>query len=523
MIGVRELNVAYGGRTALEGVGFDLPAGTWALIGGPSGCGKSTLARVLGGLIPHAIPATVEGRIGVAGLDPRRLSIAELAQHVGAVFQNPAAHLFHLRVEDEVAFGPRNLGLSEPEVQRRVDWAIGATNLEDLRSRRPADLSGGQKQCVAVAGALAMLPKVLVLDEPTASLDPTNTARVLTTLRTLCREHGITVVMIEHRLDNALPLADRLLWLEAGRLEADVSASRALRDPALRRVVGLDRDDEAPSIQWGDDTGEGVVAPRALRVTAPAAGDQRVPLVSLDRVHAGYDGRVVVRDVSMDIFPGDSVALVGENGAGKSTVAMVIAGLLRPSAGKVRYWHGHRPVPGLDVGMVFQDPTTQLLTDSVESEVSYGPRNFDHFDPRDHEYCLQALDLVDLRRRRPITLSMGQQQRTAIGAVLALQPRLLILDEPTLGQDRAHLRQLAHFIERSNRDGTAILLVTHDQELMGRCAQRAIELDGGRITRHGRRAPSGPSAAREGFAEDIGRGPGECRPSTAREGDATAP
>ncbi len=241
MIHIRDLTVTYGKIPALENITFDVAPGSWALVSGASGCGKSTLARLLGGLIPHAIPAKISGEISIAGFDPRQSTIPDLAQHVGLVFQNPSTQLFHLRVEDEVAFGPRNLGLSVDEVQQRVEWAIQAANLQELRLRRPSELSGGQKQCVVIAGALAMQPKVLVLDEPTASLDVANTRRVLETLQTLRREQGITILMIEHRLAGTLQMADQIILLEKGRLLVDGKPSEVLSDPTLLRRLGLRR------------------------------------------------------------------------------------------------------------------------------------------------------------------------------------------------------------------------------------------------------------------------------------------
>ena len=204
MIEIQNLSVHYQEATALEDVNLSIQAGEDVLVTGPSGCGKSTLARAVSGMIPHAIESRMEGSVRVNGLDTRAYLLPVLAQNVGLVLQNPGSQLFHLRVDDEVAFGPRNLGLDEGTVKARTDWALEAVNLAHLRDRRPDELSGGQKQCLAIAALLSMRPKVLVLDEPTASLDLPNTSKVLETLSGLRDRFGITILVIEHRLAAAM-------------------------------------------------------------------------------------------------------------------------------------------------------------------------------------------------------------------------------------------------------------------------------------------------------------------------------
>lgn len=475
MIEIRDLTVGYGPIPALDVARLDIAAGECVLVTGPSGSGKSTLARVLSGLIPHAIPVRWTGRARVGGLDVAEHAVAELAEQVGAVFQNPATQLFHLRVADDVAFGPRNLGLDEREVNERVAWALAAVGLGALREANPAELSGGQKQLVAIAAALAMRPRVLVLDEPTASLDVEGTARVLDALRRLRAECGLTVVIIEHRLAEVAQLAERALVLEDGRIVADGPLPAVLGDRALRRRLGLRRPLASPPAAW----------PALVTGNGRGPGTAE-PLLALQDVTAGYNGKAVIRNIDLALYPGEFAALVGDNGAGKSTLALVAAGLLKPEQGTLRFAGGKRPRPGLDVALLFQDPAEQLFTDSVAEEVAFGPRNYGRFDAATHESVLAETDLLDVQARPPAFLSMGQQQRTALAACLALRPRLLILDEPTLGQDWGHLERLMDYLARLNRQDTAILLITHDYKLVHRYARRAILLEDGRITLDGR-------------------------------------
>lgn len=479
MIRVRDLSVSYGTSSILQNISFDVNAGECLVITGLSGCGKSTLAHVLTGLIPNAISATVAGNVNIAGIDILNNSVVDIAGYVGVVFQNPRAHLFHLRVDDEVAFGPRNLGLSEEEVSTRVDWALDAVGLADFHERKPATLSGGQVQRLAIAAALAMHPKVLVLDEPTASLDVPGTQNVIGTLENLKRRLNLTIVLIEHRLAEVRKLADRVLVMDQGRSVAQGKFDDVLGDHALLHLYGLRRPTVESLTDWS----------RLLVPNGHHSTDQQ-PLLDLQNLTVGYDGHAIVHDINLKIFPGEFVALVGDNGAGKSTLALAVAGLLKPIAGKVSVNGTSHPRPGLDIALLFQNPADQLFTDSVDEEVSFGPRNYRSFNSTIHEQTLASADLQSLRARRPFSLSIGQQQRTALASCIALRPALVILDEPTLGQDWFHLQQIMDCLLQLNAQGTAILLITHDYKLVHHYARRVVLMDKGRLTLDGKIDPA---------------------------------
>jgi energy-coupling factor transporter ATP-binding protein EcfA2 len=448
------LAVRYPEAHGLRSVDLSIPAGSFVLVGGPSGGGKTTLAHALMGLIPQTVPAEVTGRVSVAGLDPRQHSVARLATRAGLVFQNPASQLFNGTVTEEVAFGPRNLGLGPEEVADRVAYALEAVGCAHLRHRTVRHLSGGEQQRVAIAAVLAMRPSALILDEPAANLDTEGIRLLVETLvrlqRQSSREKPVTLVVIEHRLAPFLPHADRLVWLAEGQVVAD--------GPPAATLARLQ------------------LAP-AAHLPPPAPSD--APLVTLQGITAGYNGRPILRDCSFTLHQGDFAALVGPNGSGKTTLARVLAGVLRPRRGRV-VWHAGRR--SRRVGLLQQNPLHQLVCDTVAEEIcfSVGNRGIAGDGKVDAEVdaVLTQTDLLALRDRPIQTLSAGQQQRAALAATLSVQPALLILDEPTVGQDRRHLIQVMDFVAELNRTGQTVLLITHDGELVERYAGRVWEVGG---------------------------------------------
>mgnify|MGYP005843992053 FL=1 len=469
---LEDLAVSYGGRQALAGVSLRVAAGECVLLTGPSGCGKSTLAHCLNGLIPHAIPASLSGRVIVGGHDTARLSVADLASTVGLVFQNPATQLFNLTVQDEVAFGPRNLGLCAGEVGRYVDCALAATGIEHLRERSLRSLSRGEQQRLAIAAVLAMGSRILVLDEPMASLDAKGAGEVVGTLARL-HQAGVTIVIIEHRLGAVAHLAPRTVIMSEGRIVADGPTQAVLAERPLLHGLGLCSPADEPPEDW----------PALLAHRSAPHGQ---PIVELRGIEAGYGATPVLRALDLTLHAGELAALAGENGAGKSTLARVLAGLIRPRRGQLRLPGGRERAAGRDVVLLFQNPLDQLFCDTVEEEVGFGPCNLGYSDSTAIEAALQATDLTHLRQQPIHCLSVGQQQRTALAALLALKPRLLILDEPTLGQDWGHLCRFMDFLVELSRQGCAILTITHDLKLVQHYARRILLLRDGRIVADGR-------------------------------------
>jgi len=485
MIEVTDLTVHYGKQPALESISFTIGRGEFVLLSGPSGCGKSTLARSLNGLIPHASSATMAGRVVVEGLETTAHSLPELAAHVGLVFQNPATQLFNATVEEEIAFAPRNLGLPAEEVAARVAFALDATAISPLRGRAIRTLSSGEQQRVAIASVLALRPQVLVLDEPTSNLDWRGVEQVMSTLARLHRQ-GLTILVIEHRLHAIVPLARRVLLMQGGRIVADGQPEDVFAMPTSLPLVGGTEGGEL-RYPWRFADLQSAIC--NLQATPPPPGVH--PLVAAQGLEAGYGRQTILQGLDLALYPGEFAALVGDNGAGKSTLARVLAGLLRPRRGKITWNQKLRRLPlGRRVGFLFQNPLDQLVCDTVEEEVAFGPRNLgarsETLAQRERvETTLAVAGLTALRHRRSAALSVGEQQRTALAAALSTDPRLLILDEPTMGQDWAHLSHLMESLIQLNHNGQAILLITHDDKLVCRYARRIILLEEGRIVADG--------------------------------------
>ncbi len=479
MLVVDEVAVRFGEHVALNGISFGVCPGEVVLLTGPSGCGKSTLARCLSGLIPHNSHAAMTGRVIVDGLDTREHPVAALAGHVGLVGQHPEAQLFNLTVEEELAFGPRQLGLEAAKVARRVEGALACLGLQALRHRAPPTLSMGEKQRVVIAAVLALGPRLLVLDEPTANLDVAATHRLAETLDRLAREEGVAIVILEHKMGELAHLASQVLILDRGQVVAAGAAAAVLSQRPLLRRLGIRR----PAPERQTDWSELIVAGGAGGQVAQAV---EPPILALQGVVAGYGRQVVLRGVDLALWRGEMAALVGDNGAGKSTLARVMAGLLPLRGGQLCVaGRRGRPQPGRGVALLLESPDEQLLCDTVEEEVLFGPTNLGLVDPRAIEDALQAAHLEDLRHRPPQALSLGQRQRTVLAALLALRPQLLILDEPTLGQDWGHLSHFMDSIRRLNAGGMTVLVITHDYKLVHQYARRVLLLNAGRIVLDG--------------------------------------
>ena len=488
-ITIRDLTFQYRIREtpAIKNINLDLHQGELMLIAGTSGCGKTTLMRCINGLIPRTYPGTLEGEIKLFGKSVSTISLAELSQTVGTILQNPERQIISGYVMNEIAFGPENLGLERDEILYRIDEALEYLGITELRDRETFTLSGGEKQKVALAGVMAMRPQILILDEPLASLDSASSHEALLLFRKLADE-GISVMLVEHRIDEVLTIQpDTVLYLEEGE-EAylgDVDDFMKIADyhkiklPAMT-VMERARKDPKPQFQSAvGSSGHGKV------------GDE---LLIMEDVSFRYDEDLplVLRDINLSINKGDTIAVLGPNGVGKTTLVKHALGLLKPTQGRVL-------LEGLDtreatiagsaktIGYVFQDPGQMLFAPTVEEELAFGPENLGLSEADiDHNvnWAIETVNMEEYRDSPTLALSHGQQKRVSIAAVLAMRSRILVMDEPTAGQDYWNYRSfMDSILQMPGFD--ALIFITHDLDLAITYASRVFLLSEGKIAADG--------------------------------------
>jgi energy-coupling factor transporter ATP-binding protein EcfA2 len=491
----------------LEDVGLEVQTGEIVGVVGRSGCGKSTLLLAASGIIPNSYPGRSRGDVVTYGRSVMSCKPADLCDKVAMVFQSPDDQISQLTVWREVGFGPANQRCSPKEIRQRIEWALDLVGIGELRERETNSLSGGQKQKVALAAALAMKPELLILDEPTTDLDPVSRVEFLETVRRIRAQHDLTVVVVTHEVDLISEFAERFVLVEAGTIKRDLPAPEFFAELGPLREAGL----EIPQVAEFNDLmhAEFPTWPRShryaetlrliderialppLSVAAPLAeASSGPPVVEFDHVSYRYPDTepLALDDVSTTIRQGEFVAVVGANGSGKTTFTKLVLGLAPPSSGRIAV-AGHEmrkddPERVGRIGYVFQNPDEMLFNPTVAEEVEFGLKvRGDPKPARDARVneILEQLGLASLRNRHPLALSKGQRQRLAYAAVLAPNPPVLVFDEPTTGLDYASCEKIMETVEEMNRAGKTILFVTHDIGLVIRHAHRILVMGRGKL------------------------------------------
>ena len=513
-IHITDLSFTYRGgeRKALDGINFDLRAGEMAVLLGRSGAGKSTLCRCLNGIIPAFQKGEFSGDVRVFGDSTKDKHIYELAQYVGMVFQDFEPQLFSTTVELEVAFCPENIGLPREEIAARVEYALKAVGLAGFENRQPYNLSGGEKQRLAIASVLSGKPKVLVLDEPTTDLDPQGRHDIFSALKTLKHE-STSLMVVEQDTEDAID-ADRILIMDAGGIVASGEAREVLTNVQFLERHGI----RPPQIVKLFREMAGELAPFTAKEAYESGGNQlnaafdekafgllqqederrrdrygRLAIEARKLKYSYPDADEVLTGIELQIREGEFVAIIGQNGSGKTTLAKHFNGLLRPSGGSIRCL-GRDAVEmnvselGKTVGYVFQNPDHQIFATSVRDEITFGPKNYGLSQDEitvNVAHALEAVHLDGYEEDDPFSLTKGERQRVAVASVLACRPKVLILDEPTTGLDYPQQRSMMELLRGLNDAGHTIVVITHALWVVAEYAHRAIVMHNGHTVMDG--------------------------------------
>jgi energy-coupling factor transport system ATP-binding protein len=508
MIQISDLTFTYPGarQPAIQGITLKIPDGELCLVMGPSGSGKSTLLRCINGLVPHFSGGDMTGMIRVNDLDPAKLSPREMSRMVGFVFQDPEAQFVVDRVEDEIAFSLENIAIPRIEMETRIEETLKLLELTHLRTRRLETLSGGEIQRVAIAAALVLKPRILVLDEPTSQLDPHSAEEVLDALVQLNKQLGLTVILAEHRLERVLPHTGQIVYISEDFRGGLSGAPREILDkiklnpPMIALGKALNWQplpltiDEARECALQTDM---KIFSKRKKLSRQAAGRSKIDspaFIQATGVQVNFGEIQALRGVDISLYPGEIAVMMGINGAGKSTLLRALIGLTPIKSGTIQ-------VDGKDingrsvadicqqVGYLPQDPNALLFADTVMEELYITLRNH-HMDTPEQNLqpglLLEHLGIGDKAKRYPRDLSTGERQRVALGAVMITHPGALLLDEPTRGLDYAAKLTLLNLLKAWREEGMAILMVTHDVELAVQAADRIILLKDGLVIADGR-------------------------------------
>jgi energy-coupling factor transporter ATP-binding protein EcfA2 len=516
LIRFEKVSYAYPGsdRQVLKDIDLTIDRGEIIGIIGPTGAGKSTFCLALNGIVPQFFSGTFFGTVAVAGLDTIETPTSRLAHLVGMVFEDPETQITATTVESEVAFALENLKVPTPEISRRVRDALAMVGLTGYETKHPANLSGGQKQRLSIASALALAPDIIVLDEPTSQLDPAASEDIFAILLKLKQESRTTVVIATHASEELAQIADRILLISDGRIAAEGPPSEVFSDSAMLREHRVRPPDITQSFDvlrrhagWNDTTALPITLPAAVAATA-ALPDIKIPAgsaheereskaataLSVDKLTYTYpDGTEALRGIDLAIGQGEFVGILGRNGSGKTTLVRHFLKLMAPTGGTVR-------VMGEDIaamkvsamarriGYVSQNAHQQIFSDTVAGEVGFALSMMKRPKPEIDAAVEKSLTLMDLAwaaDRHPISLSRGDRLRVAIAAVLALEPQILIFDEPTTGQDWRGSLAILDTLKVLNGMGKTVVLVTHHLYLLPGFTERLVIMNGGKVVLDG--------------------------------------
>ena len=519
MIQIQELTFKYTGskHNALENITLEIEKGGFVGIIGESGAGKTTLCNCINGLIPHHYTGDFYGSVKVDGEDTFDVDAGKLALKVGSVFQDIESQLTGYFVEDEILFGLENFGIPADQIEKRITSALETLGISELRHREISTLSGGQKQKVVFAAILALEPQILVLDEPTGELDPASSVQIFALLKKLNEEKGITIVIAEQKIMLLCEFVKKLIVLEKGtcvhygEIRSTLTHQKEMEEAGINcpRVLTLTGKMEKENLLPADCTGEGRIclnANEAAQIVKKAVGTKALhtavaepveaqessdTVLSFQNVSFSYNETANVKNLNVNIHKGDFTAIIGSNGAGKSTFSKLCNGLLKPSAGDVLVLDKNTKKEKVSnlakhIGFLFQNPDRQICCGTVREEIAFSLRNNKVPEAEIKTRIENTIKEFGFNPdTEPFNMSRGQRQRLCLACLIALNPEILILDEPTTGLDYRECMEVMDKIRQLNENGTTVIMVCHDMEVVLDFAKKIIVMNRGEILGEG--------------------------------------
>jgi len=491
----------------LQNISLQVDEGDFVVVTGATGAGKTTFCRLVNGLIPHGYPGTLKGRVYVNGENTINKTISALSNDVGTVFEDPESQIIWTSVADEVIFGLENRQMPKQEIDVRLERVLKFLSLWDKKDKTPFELSGGQKQRLALATIMACNPSIIVLDEPTSQMDPVGRREVFEAIQKIRDEHNSTIIIVEHNVSELIPIADKMILLNDGKLilcgtpekyYQNLALIKKFKGPipemvelgAKLRSVGLTQRDCLTltciyeEIKKELRPNENMFPKKSVLRNY---GDSAIEVENLS--YAYPDGTVALRGVNLRITEGELVGVIGVNGSGKTTLAKIFNGLLKPSAGQVRIFG--KPLAEYDseklvsvVGYVFQNPIHQIAAKTVFDETAFGMRNLGVREEEIEEKVNSLLRRFNLETRRsehPYNLSRADQFRVTLASVLAIDPKILVVDEPTTGQDLQQSYEIMNTLKEENSKRKTVVVITHHLRFIAEYVPRVVFMLDGRV------------------------------------------
>lgn len=471
----------------LKSINLKISQGEFIGIMGPTGAGKSTLCCCINGLIPLRTRGWIKGNVEVLGKNTRTAKMTELGQRIGLVFQDPETQFIMITVEDEIALGLETLSLDRVEIKNRIEWALKLVGLKGFEQKSPDELSGGQKQRVAIASIMAMRPEILILDEPTSDLDPIGKYEIIEILEKIREEFDLTIILVSHRTEKIIQFCNRVILLDNGEIKFNGETSEFLKHEELLNKLGI----YIPIHLSQNGISQYLKFSEQISTGKYVAADQD-SIIEISNLSFTYPNNTqALKDISLKIFNGEFIAIIGRNGSGKTTLIKHFNGLLRPQQGEA-FIRGN-PVLQYSItqmaqiiGFCYQNPDHQLFKNTIREEIEFGLKNLKFPDDEIQNRYNEIIDLLDLRKFEEIYestfyLSKGIRQRLALASVLVLKPEILIVDEPTTGQDYRMIQEFMKILQDLHEQKHTIIIITHDPRVIAQYSKSVVILDDGKL------------------------------------------